>query len=455
MVEKGPINSIEELLGCPDVQKARSIEVSIHDAVHFRLLKPDYIFQMAELHLARRHPGRFEGFAKCRTEVETAVRGSSIPDKIAACCTRNPDWLDGRQILHSTELEVWMDMSYPNPLTLQLYHAVLMAGKSFVIPKLGPFSETFHTLLKEKNEYELTSDPLPPEATVQVLVGDHPYAREDSLNLAFHKRAYRVHPFASESNLGSQLANGILEKAIEDHSAKMTGNDVYLPHSIGYRLMGPSFVLLIQALFSGMGPVGFVGPGADLLEELSQSLRAFWPALPEIAHGGAAMVNYSFFPEAGSSTSLFPDSSLPAAASILNRKDLDPVKLTLPGVHLFVKGMLEGPKAAEIRRGAKAFVRDYASLTRGLEIQAPVEPVARHWRETLLAPEKEVLDWALLSGALPEFVEAQQPWQVGKRLREGPWPSANYFTCKPLSRWWLKKKQPELAKLIESAQKSC
>jgi hypothetical protein len=454
MVEKGLIHSIEELLECPEVTKARSIGVPMEDSVHFRLMQPEHIFQVAELHLERRHPGKYKGYAKCRAEAEQAMRGSSIPDKIAVCCTRFPEWLDGRQILYSTELEVWMDMSYPNPLTLQLYHAVLMAGKQFVIRRRGQFSETFHTLLKEKNEYELTSEPLEEDQTVEVLVGDHMYAPEDCLNLAFPRRAYRVHPFASEPGLGGQLANGILEKAVEDHSAAHTADEVYIPHSIGYRLIGPTLLLLIQALLSRMGAAGFVGPGAEMLENLARSIKGFWPALPEVAHSGKAMLNYSIFPEKGSSTSLFPDTS-GECASILSAEDLAPVDLTLPPVKLFFKAMLDGQKGQQIRKAAEVFVQEYASLTRGLVINLPPAPVASSWRETILVPEPEVLEWATREDGLPGFAETRNPWQLEKALREGPWPSASYLMARGFSRWWTRKKIPHITSAIQSSKESC
>jgi hypothetical protein len=445
----------EQLLDSGQVTAARCIEVSVCDAVHFRLLSPFPIFEMIGMRLNQRHPGKFEGFTASRGEVERTMRGSSLPDKIAACCTRNPDWLDDRQVLYGTELEVWMDLSYPNPWCLDLYHSILMAGKAFTIPRLGPFTNNFHALLMEKNGYELISEPMPPEQTVQILVGEHPYAKDGQLVLETPRRGYRVHPFASEPDLGSLLANGILEKALEEDSANGMKELAYQPRSLGYRIFGPSLVLLLQSLFDHAGPVAFTGPGAEYLTGLARSVQAFWPMMPEIRDPGKGAKPFSLFSMEEVEQSLFPDPDLPDGQTILQFYDLQPGELVLPVLKLFLAGFLEGPAAGRIRESASRFVRDYACMTRGLRINLPAAPVARCWRETILSPEEDFLAWVSVGHPLPGFRPSGFPWELRRMVTAGPWPSASYELARPFWRWWVKRSAREQVRSIREARESC
>ena len=88
MGEAGPFTSIQELLAHPTVKQADALELSICDIVHFRLVEAEAIFQLTELHLQKRDKDFYEGFAEIRGEVESAMRGSSVYDKISACCTK-------------------------------------------------------------------------------------------------------------------------------------------------------------------------------------------------------------------------------------------------------------------------------------------------------------------------------------------------------------------------------
>ena len=439
--------SVTEVLEHPLVRKARALEVSICDAVHFRLVEPAGIFELAEMRLLKRHPSRYGGFAETRTLVEAQMRGSSILDKIAACCTKHPEWLDDRQVLYSAELEAWMDMSYPNPWTLDLYHAALLKGKAFVIPRLGPFTETFHTLLKEKNGYELTSPAASPEATVVLSVGEQLYPGCPKLNLTAAPRDASTHAFDQYDDLACQLAWGIFLKDIEDHSAKATDEETWQAHAFGFHLIGPLLVPLLQSLFGQNGPVRFLGLGSAFLDELARSVGPVWPDLPEIAsHYGILTV--SLLPEAGARWTLLPKDPGDDADSLLPAEAWDPPGLVLPALQLFLKAAFEGSQADTIQAGAKAFVWEYACMTRGLQVFLPAEAVVEEWRQHILSPGSDFLRWGLFSGALPGFRAKERPWRVRRAVRAGGWPTGQYLGAGPFWQRWLKLREGDRVKQI-------
>jgi len=424
MAELGSVYSAQELLQHELVKHAKCLELSICDAVHFRLTKPWSIFQLAELRLLQRDPDLFAGFADIRTEAEKGLRGSSIKDKIDACCTRKPEWLDVRQILYSTELEVWMDMSYPNPWALNLYHAALVAGKVVSIPKVGPFTDTFHTLLKEKNGYELTKPSLSSDETVQIHVGDQSFMKERHLHLVALRRESRRHPFADWGILASQLAFGLLEKRLEDLSSRKMEDGEFHSRSFGYRLIGPLALLTIQETFKTTGSIAFKGLGAAFLGQLIESIRPSWPWLPVVTQPDHTEAQFSFIHE-----------------------DKPAPELVKPAIRLFLEAAFNGPAAAVIQGEAAAFVRDFACMTRGLRVILPEAPVLQYLHQRILAPGDDFLAWATSTGSIPG-IEPGKVFSAVKRLKNSPWPTATYLLSEGFTRWWVEHRLTPLVQRI-------
>lgn len=448
MEELGPIETVADLLDHPSVRTARTLELSICDAVHFRLIRTDPIFRLTELRLCQRDPQLFAGFTDIRSSIEKSMKGGSIEDKVAACCTRRPEWLEERQILYSTELEVWMDMSYPNPWTLELYHAALMAGKDVYIPRLGPFSATFHTLLKEKNGYELTQPEADEKGMVQVHVGEQSYLKDPYLHLLMPKREIRRHPFDGDDSLASQLAFGILEKDLEDRSAKGLDEDTFRPHSLGYRLIGPTLLLLLQEYAQSQPGVRYTGLGAEFLAELTRSIEGYWPGVSKIADADPEAKSLSIFPESGAL------SLLPGDGESLIELPFDvPVDLLLPAMGWLMRGSFKGPEADQIQKAAAAFVRDYAQMSRGLVLPLPAAPVIRHWCQLMLAPERDCLRWMATPGRFPGFRASRTPWGLKKGIEDGPWPTGSYLRAGPLSKWLALRSPGRVPDIIESASR--
>jgi len=451
MEENGPVSTIKELFSVPSVSRAKSIELSICDAVHFRLQAPLSIFQMAELKLLERKRESFIGFAEARNEMEQTMRGASVREKVEACCTRHPEWLNERQILYSTELEVWMDMSYPNPWSLQVYQAALMERKAVSIPKLGPFSETFHTLLKEKNGYELTGPSLPGPQTVRVHIGEQTFLQDPYLHLVTHRRESRPHPFADNAELGSQLAFGLLEKHLEDVSAKETDDDTSRIRLFGYRLIGPMLLLLIQEVATKSGLVAFTGEGSGFLSTLFDSLRSVWPWLPKLVDPSQTEQLYSIFPENNIRMSLLPTRSHGQLSSLLSFDESMPLEVLLPAARLFMLAAFTGRESAAMQHAAGNFIRDYAGLTRGLKVRLPVEPVIRYWCRRILSPKQDFVEWVRRKPIFPNYKAGPGIMKLRSQLLKGPWPTGTYYGARSFGRWWLRLRAGAQVRRIETA----
>ena len=239
------------------------------------------------------------------------------------------------------------------------------------------------------------------------------------------------HPFAGDESLASQLAYGILEKDLEDQSARDLDEDTFRPHSLGYRLIGPTLLLLVQAFARSRGSATYTGIGAEYLTELTRSLGGYWPWLAETEASGVEARRLSIFPEDESDLSL-----LPGNGDCLFELSFDePSDLLLPGVNWLMRASFKGPEADQIQRAAASFVRAYAQMSRGLVLPLPAAPVVRHWCQLLLAPEPDCLGWMATPGRFPGFKRPRTPWGLKKSLLEGPWPTGSYLLADPVSRW--------------------
>ncbi|MEX0322278.1 MAG: hypothetical protein AB3N63_08985 [Puniceicoccaceae bacterium] len=427
-----PFLTVEDLLSYPPVVRAEFLELSICDMVHFRLIQPNSIFQLVEARLQERNADRYSGFAECRMAVERSMKGASTKDKVDACCTRRPEWLDDRLILYSTELEVWMDLSYPNPWGLKLYHSALMEGKYISIPILGPFTESFHELLKEKNGYELTETPEPGYSMLRVYVGKQSFLKESYMHLVTNYRESRPHPMASHDSLGAQLVYGVTQKDLEEHSVKETPLMSYFPHAFGYRLMGPTILYLLQWLLMQEEAVGIVGKGSSLLKAVIEENNDYWPWLPNILEDDP--VRYaSIFEEESDTIPLIAD----AGQDGLIDFSQDPyAELVAPAVFLLARSSFEGSDSELIQKGIRSFIRDYAAVTRGLFIPIPKEPLLEHWIHCTLLPMNDFLSWAGANGHVPGFKGKCSPGKLVDELKHGNWPTGHLMASGGISRWW-------------------
>jgi hypothetical protein len=425
--------TIEDLLQHPPVAKADFLELSVCDMVHFRLTRPDSIFKMVETRLLERNPERYTGFADCRLAVELSMRGATTKDKVDACCTRRPEWLDDRMILHATELEVWMDMSYPNPWGLKLYQAALMEGKYINIPPIGPFTETFHDLLKEKNGYELTEEPEPGYSSICVYVGEQGFLKESYLHLVTNYREFREHPMKDHDSLGAQLVYGVTEKDLEDHSAAETPEMEYFPHALGYRLLGPTILFFLQSLSDKITPVGISGKGSGLITGIADENRDLWPWLPEFTAEMNAGDFVSLFPQEPGVLPLFPR---PGEPGILTFAKHPYASLIEPAISMLADAAFEGSDAALIQSGIRSFIRDFAQVSRGLLVPIPEEPIIEHWCHCVLEPMEGFLRWAGVSGHVPGFKIKSSPGALVHQLKAGPWPAGHLKAAGGFSKWW-------------------
>ena len=428
MEESDSIKSVDELLAHPEVKAACTLELSICDIVHFRLLRSDSIFQLVEKRLRLRDPHKYTGFAEVREKAEKAMRGSSILEKIDACCTKRPEWLEDRQVIYSFELEVWMDMSYPNPWGLQIYHQALIEGHGVTVPRIGPFTETFHTLLKEKNGYELTSPSPGPDKMIRVLIGDQVLPGEKALHFPTERRVVRGDAFAGERQLSSQLVHGILEKDLEDFSARPIEDADFLEHALGYRLVGPTLVLLLQSLEGKSLPVSFHGTGRDFLANLVKAVHPYWPWLPEVEALAVSRNRYSLFHSSEGAISLLPGPDAKRGDCLLELPFDVPAELLLPPLELTMRSSFTGST-----RGAIQML-----------------PVARQWCQYLLSPETRVLEWASTGDRFPGFEKSKTPWHLHKQVNNGPWPTGSYCLASGHLRWLALLSEARAPEIVEA-----
>lgn len=445
-----PFLTVEALLENPPVVRADFLELSICDMVHFRLLRPEPVFQLIEIRLQARNADRYSGFAECRMAVERSMKGATTKDKVDACCTRRPEWIDDRLILYSTELEVWMDLSYPNPWGLKLYHAALMEGKYISIPLLGPFSEHFHELLKEKNGYELTETYEAEYSKLRVYVGRQSFLKESYIHLVTNYREARPHPMGEHDSLGAQLAYGVIQKNLEEHSEKDTPGMDYFPHAFGYRLMGPTFLYLIQQMVEHDEPVAIEGAGSYLLKTIIEENQDFWPWLGDIVDDSSPMV-VSVFQEEDEVLPLFAN---PGGEGIFSFANDSYAELIEPALLLLARSAFGGPDASKIQNGIRSFIRDYAMITRGLNIKIPKEPIMEHWRQCTLLPMQEFLVWAGANGNVPGFSGGSSPRLLAAELKYGDWPTGYFLASSGFSKWWAGVVSPSRKKLVLEAAES-
>jgi hypothetical protein len=431
------ITSVSGLINTPAILRAEILELSLCDAVHFRLLKPGPVFALVERHLMKDSNGRFDGYAAVREQVETRMCGASLKEKVDACCTDRHDWLSHKQILYSTELEVWMDLSYANPWALDLYHKALYLGKALFIPRIGQFTPVFIQYLLQKNGYERLAGERIPGKTVRVVFGRSAPMSLGDVVIDPEVENEPEHALALEEDLASLLANGCILKDREQHLAMGTQENKRHLHELGYRLIGPSLALLIQRLAEEEQPVGFTGAGAEFLTTLAQSAQQRWLWMPEIVPENKASVVYSLLPDPKAGCCLLPDAGREDSRSVIPLEACDPEPIFRKPLGKFIQALLAGQQAEDVQTGAASFVRDYSVITRGLHIKLSVDPILREWRQFILSPSRGFLRAIVDAGIVPGFNPPVYPWQARNQVERGPWPTGSYLLTKRIDRWWM------------------
>lgn len=439
------IQSSRELLELPEIKAAQCLELSICDIIHFRLIQPEGVFNLVGQYLEVRHPNKFKQYAESRHKADRELYGSSIRDKVDACCTQNPEWIRDRELLLSTELEVWMELSYPNLWALDLYHEAMVQGKEILVRNVGPFTEAFTQALKEKNGYERTLMHATNGEAVAVHIGEQTWLKSPYLHLVTDKRQAHDLPFGETKDLAGRLAYGIMVKDLDDQSARALEDDKFRAHAMGFQLIGPTLLLLVQSLKASLEPVSFTGHAATSLSQIMESIRPFWGRLPEIVPPDNAKTHISLLPEEQIKYSVFPGEGAP---SLITMEDDGFRELFLPGVELLLKAAFQGPDADVIRTSALEFVYQFAQASRGLHLSIEPEPVLDYWSEWILSPWDNLVKWLAKPGRLPGF--APQKSSV-KHLRSGPWPTLSYMLAGNLKRKWMHFRDKERVSLIEEA----
>jgi hypothetical protein len=430
----------------PSVKQSGTVEVALCEAVHFRLLAPRPVFQLVEARLKLRDADLYRGWAEARFAAEERLAGRSLDDKIRTAEAARPEWEAVGPILRSTEMEVWMDLSYANPWIYDLYQLGLENGVQLHVPQTGPFPELFNKLLLQKNGFERLATEKPSGAVVRLGMDPVEPGQVD-LILEPEVEAQREHALAEGDNLAARMANGAMIKDREERRARTPEASQRYIHDVGYRLIGPILTLLFQEMHHLEGSVSFCGKGSGFLTTFGQTLQQYWPWLPEIVAEDQGDTILSIFPVVKSDISLIPDPEK-GGPSIIPLEELHPHHLLLAPLEAFIASALNGAKAAYIQSSASAFIRDYAQATRGLYLPLEVSDVMRQSRQQILSPRREFILTLLKARVLPEYRRVRLPWTTLRMVKSGPWPTASYLTACPISRRWVHVFAPQRARTI-------
>jgi len=442
---------VEAFLEEPEVKRAQVIEACVCDLVHFRLLHPRHVFELVERRLRLREPETFAGFMEARYDVERHQRGASIHDKVGSSCVKHPEWLDHRQVIYSVELEVWMDLSYPNPLGLELYSACQRLGKTVFVPRQGPFSPLFHALLLQKNGYEKLAATRPEAGVMPVYIGPQVSVPQGARHLNPPVPEARLPAIADGESLAEQLLYGLFLKDRASSGLKHPEAADFWVRRAGYELVGPTLLLLLQELDAYPSPVAFKGLGSGFLTTLGETLQASWPGFPDVTTPDKVEFPLGLLHESRSSRNLLPaaDNSEPA---FLEAEDFEPAALLLPAVEAFLRASMRGRRAAGLQAAAADCVREFARATRGLRVRIPRQAVLNAWREALLQPEPGFLAVFTGKDMVPGFRRSRLPGSHVRNLRSGPWPTASHLTANAACRLWARLAARPSLREIEAAR---
>lgn len=437
MQEQPTDQSVEALLDAPELREAGAIELSLFDVIHFRLLRPGCVFELVEQRLLQRDPEQFRGYAAIRGNIESAMQTASSLEKVEACCFRNSKWAQDRSVLHSTELEVWMDLSYANPWALQIYRKALVKGKTVYIRPAKTFPARFFQVLLQKNGFERIELSRPEGDSILILLG---FPRSNSPGIVHfipELPDQRPHFIGEGKRLGERLAAGVIIMDRERQIAVYPDPKKRYLRDIGYRLIGPSLVLMMQAMAERSHPVALSGEGSAFLNEVIDRVRPFWSWLPEVHVPGSQADLWSILPQDGIATCLFPAPGTRGPQAVIQRQSCNPPELMVPVMHAFTEAALSGPKADVIQAGTRAFIEEFAHASRGLKLEIGIDPVMQQWRQQALSPKEDFIRIVKATRALPGMNGWLLPWQASRLVRTGPWPTGTYLSSNGLNRLWI------------------
>lgn len=207
----------------------------------------------------------------------------------------------------------------------------------------------------------------------------------------------------------------------------------YFPHAFGYRLMGPSIVYFLQWLTDQPEVPNIVGPGSSLIRTIIEQNQDYWPWLTDISLEESPHGSVSVLPGNPDAMPVFPD---PGKEGLISLADHSFAIIVEPAFSLLAKSVFEGSDAHRIQSGIRQFVRDYAMITRGLNIPVPKEPILEHWSHCILSPMDEFLEWAASDDHVPGFTGSSSPGRLVGELKHGHWPTGNLRSSGVVSRWW-------------------
>jgi len=262
----------------------------------------------------------------------------------------------------------------------------------------------------------------------------------------------RPHPLSEGTGLAERLASGVIARNREEQVFYSPDPKARYVHDIGYRLLGPTLVLLLQSLHGKDKPTGFAGIGSGLMTTLGQSLRHAWPWLPQITEENKAEYLVSLLPTSGNACALLP--ARPGSPSFLSMEICSPGHLLLAPMEAFLLAAAKGPQAARLQASATAFVTQYARLSRGLYLPLSPERVIQQWRQQILSPKSDFIRVLLREKILPDFKRARSPWEAKRQVKEGVWPTGYYLLTRGMRRHWVRLMAPDRARAIEQWQEA-
>ena len=462
MAAGGTILTIKEVLEHPAVQSSGQIELSICDVLHFRIIDPKGLFRMVSLLAKESAPEIPQEYALWRMEAERSRRGSLLAERIDACCCQHPQLLQFRPLLLEKEMEVWSRLSYPNPWALRFCKAVLEAGKSISIPPLGLFPEDFHLKLLRQNGFMQPIGTHTQDGALRIHIGEQAFLPENHLHLVTERRVARSHPLGAANSLGCQLANGILERNLDELAAMERDESESRYWMLGFRLLGPAFAYLLQEAGQHELDVVYQGMGSDFLNNLQAGAARRWPWMKgsnphQTDRFAGRATRASIFADDGGDLCLFsnrPSSKAGKGRALMNFPPGVPEDLVFRPLQMLFAVAFGDEYAPLIQAGAEAFVDEYTYMAMHRQIQLEVEPIIAHLVRFFLAPSAEWLDWLSRGEALRKVLTHLNPWTHKKLVEKGPWPTASYMLGGPLKQRWMDAQLPARTQQIKEALES-
>lgn len=438
MSSPGAFRSLASLTGDERYRRAGELHFKLEEAVSMRVRDPRVLGGLVEARLRKREDFRVDGYAEMRTSILRENGGGGPEQLVRKMADAYPEVADHRQALLSLEMEALMDQSYAEPLLRRLYEQALSEGKEVTFSEPEAYNPVFRTLLLEKNGFDrFRRDTAGDDALAIRLTA--PQARSDRSTLAFSPAAFPGRAMSrfprGEGETGPALAAGWMEQRLREREAASGDGASYDLFALGYCLLGPGMVLLLQSLQGEARSVIPRGRGSGFLTTTGQRLGSVWPGFPVIGGDAEASLRIGLFPGKLVERSLLPESAEKQDRSCLVKlPELDPVDLLLPPLRRLFMASTEGSSKPMLQAAAAEFVMDYAEATRGICLPLPKESVLLHWRKQLLDPDEAVVAALLQRGPFTS-ARIRGPGLTGKRLlRSGCWPSATYLGARPWRR---------------------